>query len=189
MVNHRFTHDMHPADTEQVGDALCLDFCNTVNWPGTAREEDWFVDERGFSDWCRKLALPAPQAPMHEVARALRGAMWRAFTARARDAAPADADLQAIWAAYRSTVAAAALVADGSVAGVALAADDPLAPVVCSAIELLCDPVLPVRLCDTHQCGWLFIDQTKNGGRRFCNLRCGNRTRARAHYARTKAQP
>jgi predicted RNA-binding Zn ribbon-like protein len=187
MVNPRFTHDMHPANMPPVGGALCLDFCNTVNWPGTAREEDWFADEAGFAGWCGALALPVPQRPMLAAALALRGATWRAFAARAGGTAPAEADLRAIWSSYGAAIAGAALIADGTVAGVVLPADDPLAPVVCSAVELLCEPALPVKLCRTHQCGWLFIDQTKNRGRQFCNLRCGNRVRARNHYARMKS--
>ena len=35
-------------------------------------------------------------------------------------------------------------------------------------------------------CGWLFLDLSKNASRRWCDMRvCGNRAKARRHYART----
>jgi predicted RNA-binding Zn ribbon-like protein len=37
------------------------------------------------------------------------------------------------------------------------------------------------------QCGWLFMDDSKNGSRRWCSMRsCGNRAKAQRHYLRSK---
>ena len=61
-------------------------------------------------------------------------------------------------------------------------------PVVWSAVELLTGgPVERVRECDNDPCGWLFVDMSRNRSRRWCDMRdCGNRVKARRHYARTK---
>ena len=42
-----------------------------------------------------------------------------------------------------------------------------------------------LRQCQDTDCGWLFLDRTKNGSRVWCSSAdCGNRTRARRHYQR-----
>ena len=42
-----------------------------------------------------------------------------------------------------------------------------------------------LRQCRASDCGWLFLDRTKNRSRVWCSSAdCGNRTRARRHYAR-----
>jgi predicted RNA-binding Zn ribbon-like protein len=39
-------------------------------------------------------------------------------------------------------------------------------------------------------CEWLFLDQSKNQSRMWCDMAvCGNRAKARAHYARTVKAP
>jgi predicted RNA-binding Zn ribbon-like protein len=45
-----------------------------------------------------------------------------------------------------------------------------------------------LRQCQDDDCGWLFLDRTKNGSRVWCSSAdCGNRTRARRHYERRTA--
>jgi predicted RNA-binding Zn ribbon-like protein len=59
-----------------------------------------------------------------------------------------------------------------------------------AAAELLTsEHVERVRECeDDHGCGYLFIDQTKNHSRRWCSMEsCGNRAKARRHYARAQS--
>jgi predicted RNA-binding Zn ribbon-like protein len=42
-----------------------------------------------------------------------------------------------------------------------------------------------IRRCEGPGCGWLFLDRTRNHTRRWCSSGdCGNRDRARRHYAR-----
>ena len=56
-----------------------------------------------------------------------------------------------------------------------------------SAATLLLSPERTyVRECPSHECGWLFLDTTKNHSRRWCDSAdCGNRARVQA-YARRK---
>ena len=53
-----------------------------------------------------------------------------------------------------------------------------------SAAELLVsEKINSVKSCGG--CGWLFLDTTKSGRRRWCDMRiCGNRAKSRRHYAR-----
>ena len=62
-------------------------------------------------------------------------------------------------------------------------------PVAIDAWDLLTEPELAqVRQCpvDAGGCGWLFLDTSRAGNRRWCDMRtCGNRAKVRAHYSRT----
>ncbi|MEU0463698.1 CGNR zinc finger domain-containing protein [Amycolatopsis sp. NPDC006131] len=44
-----------------------------------------------------------------------------------------------------------------------------------------------LRRCADDGCGWLFLDRSRNGSRRWCSSAdCGNRERARRHYHRAR---
>jgi predicted RNA-binding Zn ribbon-like protein len=66
--------------------------------------------------------------------------------------------------------------------------EDVLWPVAQSAAELLTsDAMERVKECRNQQCTWLFVDRSRNGSRRWCDMKdCGNRAKARRHYARQK---
>lgn len=69
--------------------------------------------------------------------------------------------------------------------------EDLLVPIAEAAAELLChaDPGR-VRRCAHPACVLYFLDGTKNGTRRWCDMRtCGNRTNAAAYYRRRRAEP
>lgn len=60
-----------------------------------------------------------------------------------------------------------------------------------AAAELVLSSSLQrVRACDADTCRWLFLDTSKNGSRRWCNMRvCGNRMKARRFQARHSGAP
>jgi predicted RNA-binding Zn ribbon-like protein len=64
-------------------------------------------------------------------------------------------------------------------------------PVARSAAELLTSPDRQlVRECLGDNCGWLFLDTSKNHRRTWCSMQgCGNRAKARRHYARRTTSP
>jgi len=66
--------------------------------------------------------------------------------------------------------------------------DQVLWPVAIDAWDLLTEPELArVRQCPIADggCGWLFLDSSRSGNRRWCDMRtCGNRAKVRAHYSR-----
>jgi len=58
------------------------------------------------------------------------------------------------------------------------------AAVALSALSLLPE-VHRVRIC--QNCRWLFLDRSKNGSRRWCDMAvCGNRQKAKRHYHRRR---
>ena len=63
-----------------------------------------------------------------------------------------------------------------------------LAPVLWSAADLATRADRRrVRRCANDACLWLFIDESKAGTRRWCDMSsCGNRAKSRRHYLRTK---
>lgn len=45
-----------------------------------------------------------------------------------------------------------------------------------------------IRMCEGPNCGWMYVDRSRNGLRRWCAMdTCGGREKARRHYARVKA--
>ena len=63
------------------------------------------------------------------------------------------------------------------------------APIVLAAAELLTSPQrLKIRACAAEDCGWLFLDTSRSGRRRWCTMEsCGNRAKARRFHARAAA--
>jgi predicted RNA-binding Zn ribbon-like protein len=68
--------------------------------------------------------------------------------------------------------------------------DSILWPIVHSAVELLTGPNAPrVRRCAARNCDWLFLDTSKRGNRRWCDMTvCGNRAKAQRFYSRKKTR-
>ena len=59
-------------------------------------------------------------------------------------------------------------------------------PAIQSAADLLTSPeAARVRECAAPDCNWLFLDHSRGGRRRWCDMSsCGNRAKARRYYAR-----
>lgn len=68
-------------------------------------------------------------------------------------------------------------------------ADDSLeAATAKSALGLICEPQ-PERMKICGNCGWLFMDRSKNRSRTWCDMAvCGNRVKANRHYHRRKKE-
>jgi predicted RNA-binding Zn ribbon-like protein len=62
------------------------------------------------------------------------------------------------------------------------------APIVKSAHDLLLSDKLS-RVKECPNCGWLFLDSTKNGKRRWCSMQdCGSNVKALEYYYRKKME-
>jgi predicted RNA-binding Zn ribbon-like protein len=117
------------------------------------------------------------------------------FVAIARKGSPTPIDLDALRAAYCAALQHARLTpaADGGYVWdwiEAEALDRVIWPIARSAIELLTSPeVARVKECaNAAGCGWLFLDRSKNGSRRWCSMdECGSRDKMRRQYARRVA--
>lgn len=172
---------------------LCLDFANTRCWRGQAQPTETLNEPADLASWA-KAAKP-PTLREFEQALALRETLYRLFDAQAQGKPPAPRDLEALNQALAKAPARTTLkrgkegyawdVEAKSGASLAL-----LAPVLWSAGDLLAGPRLNrVRKCANPECGWLFLDDSRAGKRRWCSMSaCGNRAKARRHYHKSKEE-
>ena len=139
---------------------------------------------------------PIDAAGVLQQAIELREAIYRIFVAVAHQVEVSidSADLDRFNRALSRVLTQARIVpaANGFIwtwNGSEEALDQVLWPVARSAMDLLTSADLGrVRECACESCGWLFLDTSKNRSRRWCSMEaCGNRTKARRHYARRRA--
>jgi predicted RNA-binding Zn ribbon-like protein len=188
---------------------LCLDFANTADWHAREQPVELLREYRDLVVWSRRVEIVdsatteallrraghQPGSANDVLARAieLREALYRVFARHARGAPAPDADLatlnRALADAFEHLIVAEH---DGAFewewrAG-SDALDQMLWPIARSAADLLTGPALArVRECEGYPCGWLFLDTSRNRSRRWCSMEvCGNRAKARRHYARTR---
>lgn len=127
--------------------------------------------------------------------RSFRESLYRVFLAACEDAQPAPEALEAVEREVRRAYAERRLVR-GQHGALRWSAPesarlDAVVPALAlAAVELLTGPRRP-RLCEATAldgCGWLFLDTSRNGRRRWCDMRsCGNKYKARRHAARARA--
>ncbi len=169
------------------GGALALDVANSVilrfdrdrSVDRFAIEEQLAAFPAAAEQFCAERALFGPIAPV-EAANTddflrLREAIDRHFRA------------QALGQSDRGTLAdlleAAALMLRSASSETALEA-----ATARSALQLAATPE-PDRLKICGNCGWLFLDRSKNRSRTWCDMAvCGNRMKANRHYRRTRKE-
>jgi predicted RNA-binding Zn ribbon-like protein len=193
-----------------LGGRLCLDFVNTIEGRIGLDPEDFL---RGCADvlhWGEHAGLlTAAQVSMHsrEAAKkpgaaaaclanaiSLRELLYRIFLALAREAQPTADDLERLKRVYLDALAQAELSPEqqgfrwewpAKAAGL----EAILRYVARDAVELLCSPdVRRIKQCPgAGDCGWLFLDASKNRSRRWCSMEgCGSRVKMRRQYARRR---
>jgi predicted RNA-binding Zn ribbon-like protein len=126
-------------------------------------------------------------------ARDLREALFRIFEALGEKETPAAEDVAILNEALRTLPVRLEVCAHGrdfrcerkSAQG---DSNRLLAPVAWSSADLLAsDQARHVRRCADAECGWLFVDTTKNHSRRWCAMNdCGSHAKARRYYQRKK---
>jgi len=172
---------------------LCLDFANTRYWRGQAAPTETLNEPADLSTWAKVPRLPSTRE--FDQAIALREMLYRLFDAQAQGKPAPPRDLEALNQALahapgRKTLKRGRTGYEWEVdakSGTALAL---LAPVLWSAGDLLAGARLDrVRRCANPECGWLFLDDSRAGKRRWCSMSaCGNRAKARRHYHKSKEE-
>lgn len=185
-----------------MGGAPCLDFVNTVGYRGRGEgAEERLADYPALVAWAQRAGIlgaaeaaeamaaaearPAEAAAVVAEARALREAIARLFLGRPR------ADDLSIVNGFLAQAPRASLVRQGSGFGWRSGGDAlraPLWPVLWNAADLMVRPErAQVRCCADPECRWMFLDTARNRPRLWCSMEdCGNRAKARRHYARTR---
>lgn len=156
----------------------------------------------------RAEARPQAAAAAYDHARALRGTLQQLF----RSIAEGDPSSEA-WQAFNDEVSAtlsrlrvaparsapsrggARRAAGGRVAawswiGQGEALDSVLWPVVWSASRLVTsDEASRIRVCAGPDCGWVYVDRSRNGLRRWCEMKtCGTAAKSRRRRNRQQRE-
>ena len=188
---------------------LAVEFANTLMWRGSAPAESL----RTAGDLVAWLSAndAVPRGALNNLtgwfdghtehaaaflrdAIEIREAIYRLLHSVAASLAPDTADLRRLNDALRAAPPRELLERTDDVYGWRITATpvaaEILAPVLWSAADVLVGPdSTRVRECANHGCLWLFLDDSKNGSRRWCSMQmCGNRAKAQRHYQRHKGK-
>lgn len=194
---------------EFTGGRLCLDFANTVYGRPTKAPRDYMKSYGDLVSWARqgglidvrdadRLVRPLPAHPdahttLFGRAVALREAIYLTFSRLAAREDPRPDDIEILNQELAQAMMRPRIVRQGST--FLWAWDDPggldgrvLYPVVRSGAELLTSTEHgALRECAADNCGWLFMDGSRNQSRRWCDMKtCGNRAKVRRYHERAR---
>jgi len=184
---------------------LSLNFCNTAEFRDSAQYADFLPNYEAVLAWCWKnklidtadserLLVLAEQFPLqseavHVAALALRETIYSIFMAVIGNVTPNADDLAHLNDILNATPRRLVTTGDQFIWTWAKSDDlaQILAPIALAASELLTsDQVKMVRQCPN--CGWLFVDTSRNHRRRWCSMEfCGSKMKSRRQYERRKS--
>jgi predicted RNA-binding Zn ribbon-like protein len=193
-------------DISFLGGHAALDFVNTVDSRGGMWGPDYLMSFQDLADWALRAGLvdqlernvllqeaaTSSSAAGIELqnAKELRETLHRIFSAEARGSFCDQGDLDYLSDVFRRAALQRRLqkgthgIAWSNVPAATLAA---IADRIgLSAIELLTSrhQRRPVRICQGRNCGWLFLDRSRGGHRRWCSDKtCGSAARVRKFRA------
>ena len=189
---------------------MSLDFTNSTGRGPEGPTTERIVDYRALlrwsreagslpSSWARSLeesgeARPHAARAVHRRALELREAVFEVFHADLHDRVPPQPALDTINGELSNAMAHARLERGSEDYGWSWPETDeldaPLWPIARAAAELLVSPDRAlVKECACDDCLWIFLDRSRNHGRRWCDMKnCGNVSKVRRHRERKKAQ-
>lgn len=199
------------------GGNLAIDLVNTVDWAGDTLSDERLEDYAGLLRWggeagvlerevggnLTRHALQEPDTAdqVYAETRELRTLLQQLFLAYIEDQDPPPERLLIFNRLVQQGLKHRSLrnVNRGDNSGcLSWQWDDmgedlrsPWWPVVDAAATLLTSKdAARLKVCASPTCGWMFIDNSRNGMRRWCAMdgSCGARAKARRHYARVKQQ-
>jgi predicted RNA-binding Zn ribbon-like protein len=197
---------------EFIGGALCLDFANTIHDSHAEDNEDELRNIADLLQWASEAGLLSraehdrlsahyarnSQAALAALSAgiATRDLVLATFSGVAGGRPVSPRGLSELNAALARALAFPRVhKQSGRIAMDWESAAGGLQRVQCavliSAAQLLAsDRVESLRECASGDCTWLFVDETRNHSRRWCDMRtCGNRMKARRHYRRSAKGP
>jgi len=191
------------------GGTLCLDFVNTIHDRINEPERDYWVTHEHLLQWALKAgsirsadyeavlkhfeSRPAQNPKLLKEAIKLRELLYRIFHPLSSGKKIAGRDLETFnvilskclshlrLKAHEKGIRQSWQLMPGESAII-------FVPVIYSAYELLLSDRLK-KIKECSNCGWLFLDTTKNGTRRWCSMStCGSIVKAKEWYHRNKGK-
>ena len=200
-----------PSDREfdLSGGVLCLDFANTVDGrKNPSKSDDFLPAYRDLVRFAKQSRVLPTQSARNLVAAGLRNpqkanavlrgavmlreAIYRIFSnvaaariADSHDVALVKKFVDEAWKHRELIAAGRSFRWEWRQTKDADALAYMLWPIAQSAADLMTsDKRNSVRQCGADDCAWLFLDESRNHSRRWCDMKtCGNRQKARRHYA------
>jgi predicted RNA-binding Zn ribbon-like protein len=192
-----------------VGGHVVLDLVNTVNardgdpvdWlDGYPRVLEWAAFTGQFDESLlaelRRINDADPGAGILALRRfrELREAIHDVLAATIKNDTAPKKTVRRLEARWKAAVALAHLTVSDDRTGLELSVEssrlDYLShELALRAVDLLrAFPKGRTRICAGTKCGWLFIDSSKGGRRRWCDMAtCGNAAKSKRHYERKRA--
>ena len=196
-----------------VGGDASVDLVNTVDWTTRGPAEDRLTDYERLTRWAegagiisarqgsqqRALAQERPRLAerVYRDALELRWQLRRLFTAVDRgERLDGSEALQELNGSLRTAFAQLELVVPPRTSApvplrwswrdASVRVESILWPVLRSAAALLAsNEAAQIRECAGEDCGWMYVDRSRNGLRRWCQMEtCGNREKARRRAAK-----
>ncbi|HEX6902542.1 MAG TPA: ABATE domain-containing protein [Thermoanaerobaculia bacterium] len=187
-----------------VGGDPSLDLVNTVTWTGNGLVNERLTDYERLTRWAeeaglvpkaearrlRRAAAARPEAAReaYDAARWLRWVLQRLYTSLATDE-PAGSSWdefnellsEALRRLRLAPVRQGLQAADWSWRGQEESLDSVLWPILWSAAALLTsEEAERIRVCGAPDCGWVYVDRSRNGLRRWCEMEtCGTQEKSR----------
>jgi predicted RNA-binding Zn ribbon-like protein len=166
-----------------------LDLVNTISWPGLPREHDWLQADGNVAHWLGATGLDrhSSRVPLDEL-QAVRSVVDDLLRPMASGLSPAHDAVANFNARLRPAMAGRHLDPTTVTWRFGSEVNRAVAAVLLDAAELAAAvPAVTVKTCPG--CRWLFVDQSRNGRRRWCDMAdCGSRAKSRTHYHRAKEQ-
>ena len=188
---------------------LCLGLVNTAHPRSGRYAHDSLKAYSDLVAWNRSIGMlmeeqeqyllheacihPQEALKTFEGALALRETIYRVFSLSASGSVPQSEDLDLIQRIFTEAMAHASLLPTAHEFSWEWKMEDEhgedlrvlLWPIAYSAIELFTSAEEWKRVKECPGCGWLFLDRSKTGNRRWCSMdECGSRAKMRRQYAR-----
>jgi predicted RNA-binding Zn ribbon-like protein len=196
-----------------VGGDPAIDLVNTVDWTGHGLKDERLGDYQGLTRWAEGSGVVSPQLAA-KLRRKAAGSPNEAGTVY-RAALRAREVIRRLLVELAEGSASAGAVADfnriltpvlqhlrvrpgGNAPHLQLGWDDEenrfesvLWPVLWSAASLISsEEASRIRVCGGEDCGWMYVDRSRNGLRRWCQMEsCGTREKTRRRRRGAEAAP
>lgn len=195
----------------RIGGHVVLDFMNTVGNHLGDHPSDWLATYADLVIWSRNAGLITadeaealtqrsnrhPEEAVAALVRAaaLREALYRLLLCVIRGQTPAEADLAILNQTLAEAPVRTQIIPHDDhyhwhLPYEVTSLDHILWRLAWSAGDLLTSAQLAqVKVCEGDECGWVFLDTSRNQARRWCSMAdCGNRAKANRFYKRHKSE-